>query len=387
MPYSAPPVNQGLSSMSTFQRFTQLARSLPATVPFVGPEAIERNRHLAVKARIGANESGFGPAPSVITAMRDAAVDTWKYTDPENFDLRAAIAAHHGISSANVNVGEGIDGLLGQIVRLIIEPGMPVVTSLGGYPTFNYHVVGYGGRLVTVPYRQDREDLDGLLEAVRREQAPLVYFANPDNPMGSAIAADQVLAFARQIPDTTMLILDEAYGETAPAGIIPAADALLDRPNVIRTRTFSKAYGMAGSRIGYVIATEDTAAAFDKIRNHFGLNRIGVAAAIAALKDQDYLTDVLAKITEARDRIGLIARANGLSPLESATNFVAVDCGRDGVFSRAVVDGLMEEGVFIRMPGVAPLNRCIRISVGPEAEMDLLEAALPKVLRSLRDRG
>jgi len=112
-----------------------------------------------------------------------------------------------------------------------------------------------------------------------------------------------------------------------------------------------------------------------------------VAAAIAALKDQDYLTDVLAKITEARDRIGLIARANGLSPLESATNFVAVDCGRDGVFSRAVVDGLMEEGVFIRMPGVAPLNRCIRISVGPEAEMDLLEAALPKVLRSLRDRG
>jgi histidinol-phosphate aminotransferase len=260
---------------------------------------------------------------------------------------------------------------------------MPVVTSLGGYPTFNYHVVGYGGRLVAVPYKNDHEDLDALLDAVRRENAPLVYFANPDNPMGSAVAAERVLEFARALPDTTMMILDEAYGETAPAGIIPPADALIDLPNIIRTRTFSKAYGMAGSRIGYVIAAEDTARAFDKIRNHFGLNRIGVAAAIAALADQAYLEEVVGKIKAARERIADIARRNGLSPLPSATNFVAIDCGRDGVHARAVVDGLMEEGVFIRMPGVAPLNRCIRISVGPDTEMDLLEAALPKVLEKL----
>ncbi|MBL0371119.1 pyridoxal phosphate-dependent aminotransferase [Rhizobium sp. KVB221] len=366
--------------MSSFPRFTALARELPATVPFVGPEAIERNRHLIVKARIGANENGFGPAPSVIDAITQAATQTWKYTDPENFELREAIASHHGVSIDQINVGEGIDGLLGQIVRLIIGPGMPVVTSLGGYPTFNYHVTGYGGRLVTVPYKDDSEDIDGLLEAAIREDAPLVYFANPDNPMGSAIAGSRVVEFARALPQTTMLILDEAYGETAPAGIIPAADALIDRPNVIRTRTFSKAYGLAGSRIGYVIAHADTARAFDKIRNHFGLNRIGVAAAIAALKDQTYLKDVIGKIGAARERIADIARANGLKPLPSATNFVTIDCGHDGAYARAIVDGLMEEGVFIRMPGVAPLNRCIRISVGPEPKLDLLEQALPKVL-------
>ena len=367
--------------MSTFSRFTRIARDLPVTVPFVGPEAIERNRHLQVKARIGANESGFGPAPSVIEAMRQAATDTWKYTDPESFELRRAIAAHLGLDPKFINIGEGIDGILGQIVRLVIEPGMPVVTSLGGYPTFNYHVVGFGGRLVTVPYRDDKEDLDGLLAAIKREDAPLAYFANPDNPMGSWYSADRVLEFARAIPETTMLILDEAYGETAPAGTIPVADALLDRPNVIRTRTFSKAYGLAGSRIGFVIAAENTATAFDKIRNHFGLNRIGVAAAIAALGDQPYLEDVLGKIRAARDRISSIARANGLNPLPSATNFVTVDCGRDGVYSRAIVDGLMEEGVFIRMPGVAPLNRCIRVSVGPDKDLDLFEEALPVVLK------
>jgi histidinol-phosphate aminotransferase len=282
-----------------------------------------------------------------------------------------------------VNVGVGIDGMLGEIVRLIVTPGTPVVTSLGGYPTFNYHVVGFGGRLVTVPYKDDREHCEGLLDAVRSENAPLVYFANPDNPMGSAIGAEAVLAFARAIPETTMLILDEAYGETAPAGVIPAADALIDLPNVIRTRTFSKAYGLAGARIGYVIAHDDTALAFDKIRNHFGLNRIGVAGALAALADQDYLGHVVETIAAARRRIETIARANDLAPLPSATNFVAIDCGRDGVYARAIVDGLMEEGVFIRMPGVAPLNRCIRVSTGPQAELDLFEAALPKVLKRL----
>jgi histidinol-phosphate aminotransferase len=367
--------------MPSFSRFTRIAAALPATVPFVGPEAIERNRHLKVKARIGANESGFGPAPSVIEAMHQAAAETWKYTDPESYDLRHAIAAHHGIDPRYINIGEGIDGILGQIVRLIIEPGLPVVTSLGGYPTFNYHVAGYGGRLVTVPFKGDHEDLEGLLDAAKREDAPLLYLANPDNPMGSWHGAERVMEFARAVPDSTMLILDEAYGETAPSGTIPPADALTDRPNVIRTRTFSKAYGLAGSRIGYVIAAEDTALAFDKIRNHFGLNRIGVAAAIAALSDQAYLRDVVGRIGGARERITAIARANGLAPLPSATNFVTVDCGRDGVYSRAIVDGLMEEGVFIRMPGVAPLNRCIRVSVGPLTDLDLFEEALPKVLK------
>lgn len=366
--------------MSTFSRFTPLLASLPATIPFVGPEAIERQRGLKVIARIGANESGFGAAPSVLEAMREAAAEAWKYTDPENHDLRLALAGHLNVGIGNINVGVGIDGLLGQIVRMVIEPGMPVVTSLGAYPTFNYHVNGHGGKLVTVPYRDDREDLDGLLDAVRRENAPLCYLANPDNPMGSWHEAGDIVRFARALPETTLLILDEAYGETGPQSALPAMEALIDRPNVIRTRTFSKAYGLAGARIGYVISTPGTAAAFDKIRDHFAMNRMAVAGAIAALKDQAYLRDVVAAVRVGRERISAIARANGLQPLPSATNFVAIDCGRDAAYSRAIVDGLMEEGVFIRMPGVSPLNRCIRVSVGPKPDLDLLEATLPGVL-------
>jgi histidinol-phosphate aminotransferase len=370
--------------MSAFSRFTPLIQSLPATVPFVGPEAIERQRGRKIAARIGANESGFGPAPSVLLAMQQAAGETWKYADPENYDLKHTLAGHLGSSAANIAIGEGIDSLLGQIVRLVVEPGMPVVTSLGGYPTFNYHVTGHGGRLVTVPYIDDREDLEGLLAAVKREDAPLVYFANPDNPMGSWWPADRIMEFACALPETTLLILDEAYSETAPPESVPSIESLIDRPNVIRTRTFSKAYGLAGARVGYALTTPGTAQAFDKIRNHFGMSRVGVAAAIAALADQAYLGQVTLRIARSRERVSQIARDSGLIPLASATNFVAVDCGRDATYAKAIVERLMSDhGIFIRMPGVAPLNRCIRISAAPDGEMDLLEAALPAVLKSL----
>ncbi|MFD1746495.1 pyridoxal phosphate-dependent aminotransferase [Rhizobium helianthi] len=369
--------------MTGFSGFTSLVSQLPASVPFVGPETIERNRGLSVKARIGANESGFGPAPSVLAAMRQAANDTWKYSDPENHALKQALAVHLGCKPDNLAIGEGIDSLLGQIVRMIVEPGTPVVTSLGAYPTFNFHVAGYGGRLVTTPYVQDREDLDGLLALVMQEKAPLVYFANPDNPMGSWWDAERVVAFAEALPQSCLLVLDEAYCETAPDGTAPPILRLLDKPNVIRTRTFSKAYGLAGARIGYVISTPENAQAFDKIRNHFGMARVSVAGALAALDDQAYLKEVLGRIAASRGKIAAIAQENGLQPLPSATNFVAIDCGRDGAYARAIVDGLMEHGIFIRMPGVAPLNRCIRISTGTDADMALLEQALPKVLKSL----
>ena len=377
------PILDALQRMTTFSRFTPLATSLPSTVPFVGPEAIERQRGTTVQARIGANESGFGPAPSVLQAIAEKSGEIWKYNDPENHALKAALAAHLGLKPENFVIGEGIDDLLGLIVRLVIEPGMPVVTSLGAYPTFNFHVNGFGGRLVTAPYRDDREDLDALLDLVKRANAPLVYFANPDNPMGSWWDADSITTFARALPSTTLLILDEAYSETAPDGSIPVADALIDLPNVIRTRTFSKAYGLAGARVGYGIGTAGTVSAFDKIRNHFGMPRLSTEAALAALADQAYLRDVVERIKAARERIAGIARANGLSPMPSATNFVAIDTGRDGVFALAIVDGLMNHDVFIRMPGVAPLNRCIRVSTGLPADLDLFERALPEVLKAL----
>ena len=147
--------------------------------------------------------AALGRRPSVIAAMRAAAPDMWMYCDPDNHDLKPALAAHLGVGYGNVVVGEGIDGLLNLVVRMMISEGMPVVTSLGAYPTFNFHVAGVGGRLVAVPYENDRESLDGLLAAVRRENAPLVYLSNPDNPMGTWWEAAEISRFIEALPETT----------------------------------------------------------------------------------------------------------------------------------------------------------------------------------------
>ena len=359
--------------------FTPVVEKLPSSVPFVGPEALERRTGARFRARIGANESVFGPSPKVIAAIAAAAPEAWKYCDPENHDLRAALAKHLGVAPENVMVGEGIDGLFGLAVRLFVEPGVTVATSLGAYPTFNFHVHGFGGRLVTTPYVNDREDPASLLDLARREKARLVYFANPDNPMGNWWDAAAVQKMIADLPDSSFLMLDEAYGEFAPPGTLPPLD--VSNPQVLRFRTFSKAYGMAGMRLGYCVGHAELIRAFDKIRNHFGITRLGQAAGIAALADLDHLRTVVSKVKQGREEIARIATANGLTPLPSATNFVAIDCGRDGDYAKRVLDALVAAGVFVRMPGVAPLNRCIRVTAGTPEDLAIFAEELPKALK------
>jgi histidinol-phosphate aminotransferase len=366
----------------TGPRLTPLAASLPATVPFVGPETQERARGAPFRARLGANESVFGPSPRAVAAIAEAAVGAWMYGDPEVHDLRAAIARHHGVTPAHVTAGEGIDGLLGLIVRLMAGPGDTVVTSAGAYPTFAFHVAGFGAQLLRVPYAGDHEDPEALVAAAAASGARLVYLANPDNPMGSWHPAARIEAMIAALPQGTLLVLDEAYADLAPEGTLPAIDP--DDPRVIRLRTFSKAHGLAGLRVGYGLAAPALVAAFDRVRNHFGLGRVAQAGALAALDDAVHLDRVRAAVTASRGAIGAIARANGLVALPSAANFVAVDCGGDGALARAVLGALAAEGVFVRMPGVAPLDRCIRISAGGPSELSVLAEALPVALAAAR---
>ena len=357
-------------------RLTPLAQSLPATVPFVGPEAQERQLDRVFDARLGANENVFGPSPRAIAAM--AETGHWMYGDPESFDLRAALAAHHGADMDNIVVGEGIDGLLSYLVRLFVGNGDAVVTSDGAYPTFNYHVAGFGGTLHKVPYKDDHEDPEALFTKAAEVDAKLVYLANPDNPMGTWHGGAALARAMDLLPQGTLLILDEAYVDTAPEGTALPLD--WNDPRVVRLRTFSKAYGMAGARVGYAIGAPEVITAFHKVRNHFGMNRAGQAGALAALADTEWHRDIVAKIDTARQRIAEIARLNGLAPLPSAANFVTIDCGADGAFAKRVLEGLITRGIFVRMPFVAPQNRCIRVSCGTPENLDAFAAALPAAI-------
>ena len=360
---------------------TPLVSKLPATVPFVGPETQERNQGYVFKARIGANENVFGPSPMAVQAMAKAALESWMYGDPEFHDLRQDLAAHLKVAPENIMVGEGIDGMLGYVSRMFLEAGDLVVTSAGAYPTFNYHVNGYGGKLEFVPYRDDQEDLEALLESAKVQKAKLLYVSNPDNPMGSWWDEQSVRSLMEKVPQGTLLILDEAYGEFAPPGTLPPLDVTNAR--VLRLRTFSKAYGLAGMRVGYAIGNAKLIREFNKVRNHFGVGRVAQAAARAALKDTKYLQKVINQVGESLEKIRGIALENGLKPLPTASNFVAIDCGKDGTFAAALMNVLIQRGIFVRMPGVAPLNRCIRINAGLQKDLDALSEALPGALEEV----
>ena len=357
--------------------FSPIVRELPATIPFVGPEAIERRVGRPFDIRIGANESAFGVSPRAAEAMREAIATVSWYGDPEGHDLRTALAEHHGVEPGEVCLGAGIDELLGFAVRMLTEPGTPVVTSAGAYPTFNFHVSGAGARLVTVRYRDDHEDPDALAEAVRDTGAPLVYLANPDNPMGTWHGAQRVRAFIEGLPENVVLALDEAYMDFARDGTDwPMAP---DDPRVLRLRTFSKAHGMAGARIGYCVGHRDLVTGLNKIRNHFGVNRIAQAGALASLRDREFVAGVKAEVEAGREEYARLAESLGLAALESATNFVAIDVG-GGDRARALLKELEARGVFVRMPGVAPLDRCIRVTVGTAPERTAFAAVLPAAL-------
>ena len=362
---SSPEARRALPD--TVSLFTDIVRALPAQVPFVPAEAIERRLGRRFDVRLGANESPFGISPRAREAALDALTAIHQYCDSEAHALRERLAALHRVAMANLVIGSGIDDLLGLCVRAFVGPGRAAVMTQGSYPTFGYHVLGHGGTLVSVPYRDDANDPAALLEAAERADAHLIYLANPDNPGGSAWPPDVLERFLAELPAGRLLVLDEAYADFLPAELqrpIDVAD-----PRVIRLRTFSKAHGLAGARIGYGLAHEHVIAAFEKIRLHYGVNLIAQRVALASLDDPGFVAHVVAQVAEGRRDYERVASELGMRALPSWTNFVALDVGSPERSSQ-LVEQLLEHGVFVRRASIGTLARCIRVSVGTPAERD-----------------
>lgn len=360
--------------------FTPIIEALPDTVPFVAPEELERAQGAAFLARLGANESAFGISEkakeALISAVSGSSDCSW-YGDPLSHDLRTELAKQLGIQMSHLCVDGGIDTLLGLTVRLFMQPGDVLVTSAGAYPTVNYHAIGVGGVIKTVPYRDNHEDTVALAQAAHQHQARLVYLANPDNPMGTQVEQHAIATLIQQLPDNCTLLLDEAYIEfMASQNALPIDSS---HENVVRFRTFSKAYGMAGMRIGYAIGTQRIMQGYDKIRNHFGINRLAQIAALASLNDENVLPRVQLSVEQGRQRLYELAASLQLPCIPSATNFVAIDLGTK---ERAVklLNQLGERRIFMRKPMHPPQDRYIRVGVGTDTEFQLLCDTLPELL-------
>ena len=340
----------------------------------------ERARWLV---ELGSNENPYGPSPAARGAVLDALHLMHRYPDPRGARLKASLAARHGVGADQLLLGNGSHELLMQLAQVFAGPGSDVV-----YPQYGFAVFGLAARAAGANARvapalavDAPMPLGHDVDAILREVTPatrLVYVANPNNPTGTWLDARTLARFADALPAEVILVVDEAYAEMADAPDYASALPLLAaHPNLVVTRTFSKAYALAGLRCGYAVASAGLVAVMERVRESFNVNSVALAACEAALGDADHLSWSCARNAEQREKLGDALRARGIRVLPSQTNFLL---SRFGGRTAAIEAALLERDVVLRPMGGYGLPDYSRITVGTADENRRLMAALDEVL-------
>ncbi|HET9031951.1 MAG TPA: histidinol-phosphate transaminase [Dokdonella sp.] len=340
-----------------------------------------RARFGELLAELGSNETVLGPSPRALTAMSDALAETFRYPDPQAGALKRALAEHWRIESSRIALGNGSHELLMLLAQCFADPETSVVFPEYGFAVFPIATAAVGaigiranalpGDHATAPYGHD---LDALAAAVR-EDTKLVYLANPNNPTGTWFSDAELEGFLARVAQSTLVVVDEAYQEFVDAPGAGSAIRLLDSyPNLVVTRTFSKAHALAGLRIGYLLADASVVDVIERLRESFNVNMLAQVAALAALADAEHLEKVCRWTRSEREWLSAELDSRGYRVLPSQTNFVLVVLDHD---AGSLEQHLFKRGVIVRPMGGYGLGHCIRISLGTRAENERLLAALP----------
>jgi histidinol-phosphate aminotransferase len=340
-----------------------------------------RKRFGPILAELGSNENPLGPSPRALAAIQSALPELFRYPDPQGKSLKAALALHHRVDSTQITLGNGSHELLMLIAQCFADASTSIVFSEFGFAVFPIATAAADAHAVRVPaLPRDHaamplgHDLDAMAAAIRSDTR-IVYIANPNNPTGTWFDDAALEGFLKRVPSTTLVVIDEAYQEfVADSKLSSALRLLSTHPNVIVTRTFSKAYGLAGSRVGYAISAPQVAAVLERLRESFNVNGLALAAAEAALTDQTHVARAKAWNLDEREWLSEKLRAHGLRVLPSQTNFVLIDFARDAA---PIERTLFERGVIVRPMGGYGLPEFLRVSVGTRVENQRLLDALP----------
>jgi histidinol-phosphate aminotransferase len=340
-----------------------------------------RRRFGTALAELGSNENPLGPSPRAIAAIEAALADVLRYPDPKALALKSALAAQLGVEVAQITVGNGSHELLMLIAQCFADASVSIVFSEFGFAVFPIAAAASGAQAIRVPAlaRDHAEmpfghDLEAIAAAIRADTR-IVYLANPNNPTGTWFGDANLERLLERVPATTLVVVDEAYHEycTAP-GLSSALQFLARFPNLVVTRTFSKAHGLAGLRVGYAISAVEVAAVLDRLRESFNANGPALAAAEAALGDREHVIHARAWNLSEREWLAERLRQRGLRVLPSQTNFLLVDFGRAAA---PIEQGLFERGVIARPMTGYGLPQCLRISIGRREDNERLLQALP----------
>ena len=330
--------------------------------------------------KLASNENPFGVPASSQAAMAKAAADLGRYPDANGFDLKAALAARYDVPADWITLGNGSNDILEIAAHAFVQKGESVVFAQYSFAVYALATQGVGGRAIVVPAVNYGHDLQAMAAAIEPDTR-LVYVANPNNPTGTFIGADEIEAFLKQVPGNVVVVLDEAYNEyLAPEYQFESADWVRKYPNLIVSRTFSKAYGLAGLRVGFAIAQPEVTDLMNRIRQPFNVNSLAQAAAIAALNDKEFLEKGARNNAEGYKQMTAAFDELKLEYVPSFGNFVLVRVGDDDGAGARVNVALLKQGVIVRPVGAYGLPQWLRISIGLPQENATFIEALRKAL-------
>lgn len=330
--------------------------------------------------KLASNENPLGAGPKAIAAMQAALPEVGRYPDGNGFELKAALSRKYGLAQDRIVLGNGSNDVLEMAARAFLAPGASAVYSQHAFAVYPLATQATGAEGIEVPAREFGHDLDAMAAAVRADTR-IVFIANPNNPTGTWIAPDAVLAFLRRIPPDVLVVLDEAYNEyLEPALRGDSVRWLEEFPNLVVSRTFSKAYGLAGLRVGYALVRPGVADLMNRVRQPFNVSHIAQVAAVAALADQEFVQKSYALNRDGMQVLTDAFRRFGLSWIPSHANFVSFRVGDGaGVFQR-----LLRQGVIVRPIGAYGMPEYLRVSIGTQAENQRFLAVLEAVLAGHR---
>ncbi|MFH1411249.1 MAG: histidinol-phosphate transaminase [Candidatus Omnitrophota bacterium] len=329
-------------------------------------EEVKREMGLKDVIKLASNESAVSPSPKVLKAVKEAAKDINRYPDGGSFYLKKAISGKFSVPQDNIVLGNGSDELIVLALRAFVTEGEEVIVSSPTFLVYSIAASVVGAKVVTVPAKELRYDLGSILRAVT-PRTRMIFIANPDNPTGSYLSKAEISGFVEKVPENVILFIDEAYYEFGPDRGSNDEMVSVQRPdkNIIRTRTFSKAYGLAGLRIGYGFARKDIAAAINKVREPFNINSLAQTAAIAALDDEAYMKMSVDLVNKEKNKLFRAMESMDVRAVPSSTNFILIETFRD---SMKIFKFLLERGIIVREMSSWGFKGFVRVTVGTKKE-------------------
>ncbi len=341
-------------------------------------EEFEREYGISNPVKLASNENPLGPSPEAVRAMGEQLGNMHRYPDGSGFYLKRKLADLYGLSPEMVALGNGSNELIDFLVRLFVRPGRNVISSQPSFLVYSKMVQISGGENIVIPLKEMRHDLGAILEKVNPETR-LIFLDNPNNPTATVISSGDFDLFLRELPDTVLVVLDEAYGEFVNDPDSPHGPEYVKRDSrIICLRTFSKAYGLAGLRVGYGLMSGELVEMIDRVRQPFNVNAMALAGALAALDDREHLEKSLSLVRHETARICQRLEAWGFRPMPGNTNFMLIDINLP---SKEIYRRMLKEGVITRAMDAYGFPTCIRHTIGLPEENDRFLTALEKVTK------